>query len=306
MSRPGDLERRLVDAARAHPEPHRVLALREVAVGEAADPVQALDVPELALVQEVLDRERRGEEVEVAHPLAGGDDLLGHLVALPELRLEVGEELVVDHELRAGEREHALDDRVGERVVAVGGAVAVVAALHRREPGALARHVAERDVRERADEHRVVLGQRVALALVQADDERAARAAAERLRVGLVDDADHEVRVVGGLGLGEAGSPERVPKEADETVERAGNGATHDGVRARRCTRCTPVGVFAAWRNLTRCAQRASARTTPRIGMDTVSVNDAHPTSTSRGRSGEVPVSRMSFATFGPIAKSCR
>ena len=84
-------------------------------------------------------------------------------------------------------------------VVAVGGAVAVVAALHRREPGALARDVAERDVRERADEHRVVLGQRVALALVQADDERAARAAPERLRVGLVDDADHEVRVVGGL-----------------------------------------------------------------------------------------------------------
>jgi hypothetical protein len=54
----GRLQRRFVDTARAHPEALHVLSLGEVAVGEAADPVQALDVPELALVEQVLDRKR--------------------------------------------------------------------------------------------------------------------------------------------------------------------------------------------------------------------------------------------------------
>jgi hypothetical protein len=98
---------------------------------------------------------------------------------------------ITSRERASGSR--PLDDRCGQRLLALVGAVAVVAALHRREPRALARDVAERDVRERPDEHRVVLGQGVALALIKPDDEGAARAAAEGLGVGLVDDVDHEV-----------------------------------------------------------------------------------------------------------------
>src|SRR5581483_9311856 len=51
---------------------------------------------------------------------------------------------------------------------------------------------------------------------------------------------------------------------------------------------------------------RSSARTTPRIGIETVSVNDAHPTSTSLGRDTCGRPSRISCATRGPSTKSWR
>ena len=56
---------------------------------------------------------------------------MGDVVAVPELGLEVGDPLVVDHEPRGGERLKALVDLL--RVVAD----VVGAALHRREPDAL-------------------------------------------------------------------------------------------------------------------------------------------------------------------------
>ena len=59
---------------------------------------------QVALVQELLDRERGGEEVEVAHPAAGLGDLPRVLVAVPELGLEIGAKVVVDHELRERQR----------------------------------------------------------------------------------------------------------------------------------------------------------------------------------------------------------
>ena len=129
----GDLELRLVDAAGAHPEARLVLARREVAVREPADLVEAHHVAEVALVEVLVHGERRGEQVELLHPLACGADVGGDLVAVPELRLEIGNELVVDHELRLRERSEALEDV--RRVVGD----PVGAALHRREPDALRR-----------------------------------------------------------------------------------------------------------------------------------------------------------------------
>ena len=86
---------------------------------------------EVALVQELVHGERRRQEVELAHALAGRADVGGDLVAVPQLGLEVGDELVVDHELRLRERREALE-HLGRVVRDL-----VRAALHRREPHAL-------------------------------------------------------------------------------------------------------------------------------------------------------------------------
>ena len=115
---------------------------------------------QLALGEEILDRERVRQEVERAEPHAGVANRLGDLVSLPQLGLEVGLELVVDDQSRARERHEALDDVARELLVRV-GVDAVVAALHRREPRALAGDVVEHEVRECAQEHRVVRAQRL-------------------------------------------------------------------------------------------------------------------------------------------------
>ena len=65
---PGHFQAGLVHPARAHPEPTLVLARGQVPVGEPTDAVQALHVPELALVEQVLDRERAREQVELLEP----------------------------------------------------------------------------------------------------------------------------------------------------------------------------------------------------------------------------------------------
>jgi hypothetical protein len=66
----GDLQLRLVDAARAHPEARRVLARREIPVREAADLVEAHHVAQVALVEVLVDREGRRKQVELLHALA--------------------------------------------------------------------------------------------------------------------------------------------------------------------------------------------------------------------------------------------
>ena len=66
------------------------LRAREVAVRETADLIQPHHVAQVALVQELVHRERRRQEIEIAHPLAGGADVGGDLVAVPELGLEIG------------------------------------------------------------------------------------------------------------------------------------------------------------------------------------------------------------------------
>ena len=76
---------------------------------------------------------------------------------------------------------------------------AVVAALHGREPRALAGHVVEDEVRERAQQHRVVGAQRLLdrLRMLGTLEDRkhvrAARSSSERLRVVGLDEAEHEV-----------------------------------------------------------------------------------------------------------------
>jgi hypothetical protein len=144
------------------------------------------------LPYESVHRERRGQEIELLHAAAGLGELDRVLVAVPELGLQVGHELVVDHQLRLGERRQAL-----EHVRRVVGD-AVGAALHRREPHAGARHVEDDDVRERAHQHRVarlehVLG--LVRQLVERGGIRPARGAPERLRVVGVEHVEDEVRL---------------------------------------------------------------------------------------------------------------
>ena len=76
---------------------------------------------------------------------------------------------------------------------------AVVAALHRREPRALAGHVVEDEIRERAQQHRVVGAQRLLdrlrmlRTLEDGEHVRAAGTASERLRLVGLHEAEHEV-----------------------------------------------------------------------------------------------------------------
>ena len=146
----------------------------------------------VALVEELVHRERRRQQVELAHPLAGGADVGGDLVAVPELRLEVGDELVVDHELRLRERRQPLEHlcRIVRDLVG--------AALHRREPHALTGNVEDDDVRERADEVRVARAEHVLRHLVELVERGrvgASRGPAERLRIVRVEHVEHEVGV---------------------------------------------------------------------------------------------------------------
>ena len=105
----------LVDARRAHPEPARVLAGREVAVGQAADRVEPLHVRQVARRQDLVDRPRRGQQLQLVELLAGGGQRRGDLVAVPQLGLQVRVPDVLDHEVRLGERREPLDDPVVER-----------------------------------------------------------------------------------------------------------------------------------------------------------------------------------------------
>ncbi len=248
---PDHLEPALVDAARAHPESPLVLPRGEVAVGEAADAVEPLHVAKVALVEQLLDRERRGEKIEIAQARARALHLLGDLVAVPELGLEVWVELVVDDESRARQRYEAVGHAARElaRVLRLD---AVVPALHRDEPDPLAGHVAEDDVRKRADEQRVVRLEDVlgdGLALVDRGDERPARAAPKRLRVLGVDDVDDEIGARIRPRPIEPVLLERVAERADQPRERRRGRLTRDRelhgraiLRAPRLARCRLLG----------------------------------------------------------------
>ena len=126
---------------------------------------------EVALVQDLVHRERRRQQVELAHPLAGSGDVGRELVAVPELGLEIREELVVDHELRLRERCQPLED-LGRVVGDL-----VRAALHRREPHTLAGHVEDDDVRKRAHEIRVARAEHVLRYLVELVERGGVRSA---------------------------------------------------------------------------------------------------------------------------------
>ena len=101
----------------------------------------------------------------------------------------------------------------------------VVAALHRREPRALAGHVVEHEVREAAQELRVVGAERlldrlrVLGPLEDADDVGALAAAAERLRIVEVEQADDEVRV---LRVAVRGRRSRRPRAPSRSGARSG------------------------------------------------------------------------------------
>ena len=188
-------EARLVDARGTHPETRVVLARRHVPVGEASQRVQAHDVAQVALRQDLLDRERCGQEVERIEALTGAAQRGSLLVAAPELGLEIGREHVVDHERRLGERREARGDRVAEGVVVALVHDRVVALLGCEEARFATGDDAHREVREGAYEHRVgvreeVLGN-VALGPDRSHERRLGHAP-EGARIGTVDEVDHE------------------------------------------------------------------------------------------------------------------
>ena len=100
-------------------------------------------MPQVALVEQVVDRERRGQQPELVDPRARPLDLGGLRVTLPELRLEVAAKVVLDHEAGGSEWQQPVEHSRGERAAAG----AIRAALHRREPHRVA-GVREHDVGE--------------------------------------------------------------------------------------------------------------------------------------------------------------
>ena len=136
--------------------------------------------------------ERRRQQVELAHALARGTDVGRDLVAIPELRLEIGDELVVDHELRFRERRQPLE-HLGRVVRDLVGA-----ALHGREPDTLSGDMEDDDVRERPNQVRIARAEHVLrylIELVEGSRIGASRGTAERLGIGGVEHVEDEVRL---------------------------------------------------------------------------------------------------------------
>jgi len=230
-------------------------------------------VVEVALVEVVLDRERRGQEVERVEPLARARQALRHLVAVPQLRLEVGVPDVVDHEVALGERREPFRD------VRVEGVVArvrdrVVALLHRAEARLGAGDDADGDVRQGADQDGVVVADRLLevgrrrLALVDRGAERGLVLAAVRAHVVAVDEVADEVRggeVVGALvPPGLEGGAEPLGERGEGVGDRSVEGESH-----------TREGSSRAWADLRR--RSAAARALPYGQCGAVGRRESHP-----------------------------
>ena len=71
-------------------------------------------MPQVAIVEQVVDRERRRQQAELVDACARKLDLRGLRVAVPELGLEVAAEFVLDHEPRGGERQQPVEHGRGE------------------------------------------------------------------------------------------------------------------------------------------------------------------------------------------------
>ena len=151
-------------------------------------------------------------------------------------------------------------------------------ALHGREPRALAGHVVEDEVRERAQQHRVVGAQRlldrlgVLPALEDGENVGAARPAPERLRVVGVDEAEHEVRVACvAVRVCEARAFELGAEQLGETAERRRRRVAEERVlHSSRVVRHSPYD---------KCPS-----TTPSVGTVNVSAKFSQPTTTSGRR----------------------
>jgi hypothetical protein len=76
-----------VEPARAH-----------VAVAETADAVQQLHVAQVAVGEDLLDRERSRQQIERGESLAGACDLTRHVVTGAQRVGQIVSELVADHQ----------------------------------------------------------------------------------------------------------------------------------------------------------------------------------------------------------------
>ena len=190
-------------------------------------------MPEVPPGEVVLDGERRRQQVELVEPPSRLGEVHGHVVSVPELGLEIGYPLVVDHEARGRQGLEALIDRRG----ILGDVVRPL--LHRREPDALARDAQEHDVRERAYEHRVARLQRILgrlVELVERGGVGAARGAPESLRILGVEHVEDEVGVRDVVDEHEVVGFELLADRPHPLlVRRRGRGAP-DGVPAHRAS----------------------------------------------------------------------
>ena len=134
---PDLVQRRLVDAARAHPVLRLGLAggrrrppRAHVAVAEPADAVEQLHVPQVAVGEDLLDRER-GRAAGRARRAARPARVIWRVTSSPSRSASgrsVGE-LVADHEPRRRQRLDAREHALEEELVVVGAGVDGVGAL---------------------------------------------------------------------------------------------------------------------------------------------------------------------------------
>ena len=208
-------------------------------------------MPQVALVEVLVHRERRRQEVELLHPLAGRTDVGSDLVAVPELGLEVGDELVVDHELRLRQGCEPLEHLA--RLVRD----LVRASLHGGEPDAVAGNVQHDHVREGADEHRVarlehVLGDGVEL--VEGGGVRTARLAPERPGLVGIEHVEHEIGVRDVVHPREVVALELTPDRLDPCRELRRRGGSPNGVLPHgRSVSARPAGAGCGQRPAPRC-----------------------------------------------------
>ena len=183
---------------------------------------------QVALRQDLLDRERRRQQVERVEALAGAAQRGGLLVAAPELGLEVGREDVVDDERRLGQRRQARGDRVQEDVVVALVHDRVVALLGREEARLAAGDDAHREVRERPHEHRVGVREEVVGDVFSAQTEATNVDFATRRNgraIGAVDEVDDEAGFLAVVELLVATLEERGPQPVGEGFEHGGHRA---------------------------------------------------------------------------------
>ncbi len=205
----------------------------DVAVRQAADAVEQFDVAQVARPEDLLDRERRGQEVEGFEGATGAQHLRGLLVAVPKRIGQVGDELVGDDELRRGQRFDPAERELRQLVVGHARPHAVGALFegdeaHLQPLGRVAHHHAE--IGQGADEQRVADAQELDAVLGDArqfgdrDDEGGRGLAPERSGCIGVDRVQHDVRArPGRIDLVVTGAVHRADESAHEPLEhRAG------------------------------------------------------------------------------------
>src|SRR5690606_12304462 len=115
--------------ARAHPKTALIFAAAQVAVTQAAHAVEAIEVRDVPGRKVLLQREGRGQKVELIEFFASLPQGRRELVPFPQLLFEIGVKDVVDDKARRGDGRDPLVHRGEKGVMIAGGVSKAVAAL---------------------------------------------------------------------------------------------------------------------------------------------------------------------------------